>query len=150
MSSGSVAAVPQRFALPNWRGEVLESVDANPGALEWYDLLGVCLATPPDDEVVDYLEQIVGYAWTKHMRGAPPIADGRVSVHDAVVVFDANVRQRTVRSRTRTQATLDLIGDLRTFYPEGSPIRRDGNRLIDPPAGVSLPDVVGFLVGVIC
>jgi hypothetical protein len=148
VSGGSVTAVPRQFVLPSWRGEVLESVEANPGALEWYDLLGVCFATSPDDEVVDYLEQVVGYAWTKHMRGAPPTADGRVSVHDSVVVFDANVRHRTNRTRSRTQATHDLIGDLRTLYREGSPIRRDGGRLIDPPVGVSLPDVIGYLVGV--
>ena len=151
MTSTSAIGVPPQFALPSWRGDVLESVDANPSALEWYDLLGVCFATSPDDEVVDYLEQIVSYAWKKHMNGAPPIADGRVSVHDAMVVFDANVRHRTTRTRTRTQATYDLIGDLRTMYREGSPARKkDGSRLIEPPAGVSLPDVVDVFVGVIC
>ncbi|MFI9507182.1 hypothetical protein [Nocardia sp. NPDC052566] len=142
-----ISAVRDRYLLPSWRGgQLVEPTADQP--LESYTLIGVRLASAPSEDSADYLEAILGYCWTKHMGGAPSTRAGLMSIHDDLVVFDAPVGLRSVVTRTRTQATRDLIADLRLFYAEGSPVRKtDGLRRLKRPAGVELPDLLGVLFG---
>ena len=145
MSSPAVSA---RLALPGWRGGVtLRAVSSRGTDLSSYRLFGIVLDAEPDEDALTYLEQIVGYAWAANMTGVPPIGDGRVSVHGTVVVVDADIAFRRSRSRSREQATRDLITQTRDYYAAGSPARKNGTRLVERPDDVTLPEVVGFMVG---
>lgn len=68
-------------------------------------------------------------------------------MHDTTVVFDADIRLRRMRTRTRDEATRALAAQVLTYYAEGSPVRRDGVRLVARTDDVALPKIVGFGVG---
>ena len=137
-----------RQQLPSWRGgAVLRPLSASDVDFDGYTRFGVIYDDEPDEDAVAYLEQVVGYAWASNMAGVPTIDEGRVSVHDTTVVFDADIRLRRDRTRTREEATRALAAQVLTYYAEGSPVRRDGLRLVDRPDGVVLPELVGFVLG---
>lgn len=137
-----------RQQLPAWRGgAVLRPLSAPDVDFDRYTRFGVIFDDEPDEDAVTYLEQVVGYAWAANMAGVPTIDEGRVSVHDTTVVFDADIQLRRGKTRTREEATRALAAQVLTFYAEGSPVRKDGLRLVDRPNDVVLPAVVGFMVG---
>ncbi|MDH6283965.1 hypothetical protein [Prescottella agglutinans] len=146
--SAATTGLPASVELPAWRGgKTLRPLPRPDAALRQYEVLGIVLAEEPDEDALTYLEQIVGYAWRANMTGVPPIGDGRVSVHGTVVVVDAAIAFRRSRSRSREQATHDLVNQIRGDYRDGSPERRDGTRLVDRPTAVQLPELIGFMIG---
>ncbi|CAG7636977.1 hypothetical protein SIM91_05280 [Rhodococcus opacus] len=134
--------------LPTWRGgNVLCPLNDAGVDFEAYTRFGITFDDEPDEDAVAYLEQVVGYAWPANMTGVPKIDEGRVSVHDTTVVFDADIRLRRHKTRTSEDATRALAANVLTYYAEGSPVRKDGNRLVNRPGNVALPSIVGFVLG---
>lgn len=134
--------------LPGWRGgSALRRLTDPTADLSRYTRFGVVFDAEPDEDAVAYLAQVVGYAWPGNMAGLPKIDDGRVSVHDTTVVFDAEIRLRRNGTRTGAQATRDLALQVETYYPEGSPVRKDGTRLVHRPTDRTFPAITGFMVG---
>lgn len=115
--------------------------------LNSYTLFGVVLDDEPDEDAVTYLEQIVGYAWPANMSGVPAIGEGRVSVHQTTVVFDADIQLRHSRTRTREEATRTLAEQITTYYRDGSPMRKDTTQLVNRPDDIALPTIIDFMVG---
>lgn len=141
------ASVHTRMTLPPWRGgATLTPVSEGSACLDRYSRIGICFDDEPDEDALDYLEQVVGYAWSAHMHGVAPFDEGRISTHDTIVVLDAEVRSRICKTRTRAKATLDLVEAISRYYVEGSPLRLDGKRLVERPTG-DLPSITGFLIG---
>lgn len=117
------------------------------GRTDYPNMLGVLLAEEPDNDQLDHLLGVIGYAFRPHMCGLPPIDSGPgVSVHHHLVTVYAPLAQRQSKTRSVDAAFTDMVEMVRTMYREGSPIRADGNRLIDPYAG-DLPDLVDFYIG---
>lgn len=117
------------------------------GSTEYPSMLGVLLAEEPDNDQLDHLLGVIGYAFRPHMSGLPPIDSGPgVSVHHHLVTVYAPFAQRRSNSRSVDEAFTDMVAMVRTMYREGSPTRADGSRLINPYAG-DLPNLVDFYVG---
>ena len=134
--------------MPLWRGgHQLHPIDHPATDFDSYTLFGVVLDDEPDEDALAYLEQIVGYAWPANMSGVPTIGEGRVSVHETTVVFDADIRLRRTRTRTREEATRTLAEQITAYYRDGSPERKDTSRLVDRPDDVALPTIIGFMLG---
>lgn len=135
--------------LPAWRGgNVLRLLADTAADMSRYTRFGVVFDAEPDEDAVTYLAQVVGYAWPGNMAGVPKIEEGRVSVHDdTIVVFDARIRLRRNGTRAEVQATRDLASQVEEYYSVGSPVRKNGTRLVNRPTDVTLPAIVGFMVG---
>lgn len=118
------------------------------GSADYPSMFGVLLAEEPDDDQLDHLLAVIGYAFRPHMHGLPPIDSGPgVSVHNQLVMAYAPFGQRTSNTRTVDEAFAEMVEMVRTMYREGSPVRRtDGKRLIGPYAG-DLPELVDFYLG---
>lgn len=120
------------YILPMWRPGVLRDFQAY-SDLEVWSLLGLAF-DDLDDDAVDFVVAVTAYAWRQHMNGTIHVTHGDISVHDNIVVFDGDIASRGGVTRTRTQATRDLIAAITTMLVEGSPLRKVGTRLIEAPA----------------
>lgn len=137
-------------SLPAWKAcGPLELIDEHDvGAIDAdHDLLAVLLDDEPDEEQVLYLLSVIDYEFLRTMRGLPPRACGPgVSVHGAVVVVHAPLRDRRCKTRTVDQALRDACAGIRDIYANGSPVRADGTRLFHRLPG-ALPAIQGFALG---
>jgi hypothetical protein len=101
------------------------------GSSDYPSMFGVLLAEEPDDDQLDYLLAVVGYAFRPHMYGLPAIDSGPgISVHNQLVMAYAPFAQRGSRTRTVDEAFTEMVEMIRMMYREGSPARADGSRLI--------------------
>lgn len=85
------------------------------------------------DDEAEVAAGLFGYAWAQHgaARRTGSVDDYPVVWHDPrTMVVTAPMILRPERSRTRAEATADLFRDFLTYLTEGSPVRRDGTRLV--------------------
>jgi hypothetical protein len=138
---------PPSIPLPAWRGgQTLRHAGTHTSNDDTFTRIGLLLETTPDDDVIDFIDQILGYGWAVHMRGCDSVTSGLLTVHDELVVIDASPAGRTCRTRDIRQATRDLLAGIESMYQSGSPPRRDGAQLVPLPER-ALPALSAMYLG---
>lgn len=93
---------------------------------------------PLNDTAAETAAALFGYAWSQHgaARRTGDVADAPVLwINDQTMVVTARMVDRPERTRSRTEATRDLFTTFLDYLTTGSPLRKDGERLV-PPLGV--------------
>ena len=99
-----------------------------------------------DDEDADGVMAALGYSWTLH---ADPTRTGPFEERRSMwspdftaVVVDVDLTGRRNVTRSNGDAFMDLITDATRYMLDGSPLRRDGDRLFDAPLpGLTFTDL---------
>ncbi|MDN5894441.1 MAG: hypothetical protein L0H93_10490 [Nocardioides sp.] len=120
----------------------------NPYRHHDFDVVAVRFPRELDDDEADTAAGLFGYSWAQHgaARHTGDIGDQPIVWLDlTTMVVSAPMSRRPEKTRTRAQATADLFGDFLAYLTEGSPVRKTGDRLVNPLANVDPGQVELFI-----